>query len=350
MAVCVDRHSGWIVAVPGLKKGLTGAQVAQDMLKFMWRPFGIPSLITSDQGSHFVNSWWDTMCAKLGIRQAFSQAYHHQANGRAEMAGQQVMEKLRKLNTEGRINWVESLPHMLDRYHDVPGESGLSPYQILFGRERSIGDIPYVPPRECEDAQNFFDRMSEIDEKVASLLNQKHAKSAKRINESRKSTNIFDIGDKVWYRRPEGSGTKIDTRWVGPGKIASQTGIDSYEVRLGPNQVMPAHATFLKHYVEDTMQGGVARMYQHTRTVVDKNPQVNEEWVVDKVLGHRIMGGIPMFKVLWRGQPMENASWEPINHFLTTKHGDAVVKYCQAKNWDPSVIKFIQHSRDGPQN
>ena len=95
MALCVDRHSGWIVAVPGYKQGLTGAKVAQAMLEHQWRPFGIPSVITSDQGSHFVNSWWQHMCGVLGIRHAVSHAYHHRANGRAERAGQQVIEKCR---------------------------------------------------------------------------------------------------------------------------------------------------------------------------------------------------------------------------------------------------------------
>ena len=38
VAVCVDRHSGWIVAVLCLNKGLTGALVAQRMLKWQWRP------------------------------------------------------------------------------------------------------------------------------------------------------------------------------------------------------------------------------------------------------------------------------------------------------------------------
>jgi hypothetical protein len=61
MAVCVDRHSGWIVAVPVQNKGLTGAKVAKAMFKYQWRPFGIPSIITSDQGSHFTGEWWRTM-------------------------------------------------------------------------------------------------------------------------------------------------------------------------------------------------------------------------------------------------------------------------------------------------
>ena len=57
LIVCVDRHSGWIVAVPGINKGLTGEIVAKAMLKHQWRPFGIPSVIISDQGSHFIVSW-----------------------------------------------------------------------------------------------------------------------------------------------------------------------------------------------------------------------------------------------------------------------------------------------------
>ncbi len=38
MAVCLDRHSGCIVAVPVQNKGLTGAKVAKALLKYQWRP------------------------------------------------------------------------------------------------------------------------------------------------------------------------------------------------------------------------------------------------------------------------------------------------------------------------
>jgi len=84
------------------------------------------------------------------------------------------------------MNWVEALPQVLDRIHDVPGESGLSPYQILFGRERPLAGIPYSPPRECEDACQFFKRMEEIDRQVAEVLNEVHAAQARRVNQGRK--------------------------------------------------------------------------------------------------------------------------------------------------------------------
>ena len=151
LAVCVDRHSGWIVAVPVESsspsgKGVTGEQVAKLMLRHHWRPFGIPSVITCDRGPHFISSWWQALCAKLGIRVAYAQAYHHQANGRAERAGQEVMERVRKMHDEMGISWVEALPQILDRYHDTPGETNLSPYESLFGREGPLANRPYHPP------------------------------------------------------------------------------------------------------------------------------------------------------------------------------------------------------------
>ena len=50
-----------------------------------------------DRGHQFADAWLRTMCAALGVRVAYGQAYHNQANGRAEVAGQQVIRCLRNL-------------------------------------------------------------------------------------------------------------------------------------------------------------------------------------------------------------------------------------------------------------
>jgi hypothetical protein len=76
MIVCVDRHTGWIIAVPTQKEGLTAEKVAKIMLqKWIDLRGGVPSTITSDQGTQFVGAWFTSMCARMGIRQAFSQPY-----------------------------------------------------------------------------------------------------------------------------------------------------------------------------------------------------------------------------------------------------------------------------------
>ena len=320
MAVCVDRHSGWVVAVPVTKKGLTGEKVAKEMLKVLWRPFGIPSIVTSDQGSHFVSNWWQTLCANLGIRLAYAQAYHHQANGRAERAGKQIIERARKVQAETKINWVEALPQILDRHHDTPGEGGYSPYEILFGRERPFGGLPYKPPRESEDCLNFIQRMKKIDQVLADTLNIQHQKQAESLNRKRKDFPRLKVGDKVWYLRPENSGTKIDSRWLGPAVIVEQNGDSSYHIKLHEKKIMAVPTKFLKPYVEDTTTETPIPLFFHKRTTVSEEGEV-DEFLVEKIVAHKVEGGKLKFLVKWEGYGEEEQSWETADKFLQGING-----------------------------
>ena len=154
LALCVDRLSGWIVAVPGSKHDMTGEFLAKQFFE-QWRFFGIPTVITSDQGPQFVSSWWRTLCSLLGVRLFASQAYHHQANGRAEVAGRHVITRLNLCNQDVGETWVTLLPHVLDCIHDTVGVGGYSPYQIMFGRERPMHGLPYEIPKSWQDARFF---------------------------------------------------------------------------------------------------------------------------------------------------------------------------------------------------
>ena len=48
------RHSGCLVAIPEVGKGLTGEKVACAMVRHQCRPFGVPSVVTSEKGSQFI--------------------------------------------------------------------------------------------------------------------------------------------------------------------------------------------------------------------------------------------------------------------------------------------------------
>ena len=112
LVLWVDRLSGWIGAIPTTKEGLTGEKTAELMLENGWSIFGLPQIIYSDQGPNFVSRWWRTMCARLGIRHAYSHAHRPQGNGRVEVAGSRVYNILRKMHAESKINWVEALPRL----------------------------------------------------------------------------------------------------------------------------------------------------------------------------------------------------------------------------------------------
>ena len=90
------------------------------------------------------------------------------------MAGRSIIDALRRVSAEGHINWVEAFPRVLRAYHSTPGEAVLSPFQILFGRDRYEAGASYEIVRECEGAQQFFDRMEQVDKVVAETLEALH--------------------------------------------------------------------------------------------------------------------------------------------------------------------------------
>jgi hypothetical protein len=111
------------------------------MYRDWWEPFGVPSIITSDKGPQFAGACWTTICAQIGIRRAYSQAYHHQANFRAEVIGREFKKQLRKITLKMNANWVELLPLVRNQMHDIPGQTGLSTYEIVYGRKKTFERI-----------------------------------------------------------------------------------------------------------------------------------------------------------------------------------------------------------------
>ena len=116
--------------------------------------------------------------------------------------------------------------------------------------------IPYTSPTISEDAQKFVERIQEVEQKIAETLDRKHQKQAEQINKGRMDPPRFSVDEKVWYRRPEGTGEKTESRWLGPGLIVEQVGHGSYRVKIEENRIIEAPIKFLKKYIEDPVGGG----------------------------------------------------------------------------------------------
>ena len=68
LLLCVDWMTGWIVAIPTQKNGLTAEKAVKLLLqKWLDVAGGIPSVITSDQGAQFVGAWFQGMCSRMGM-------------------------------------------------------------------------------------------------------------------------------------------------------------------------------------------------------------------------------------------------------------------------------------------
>ena len=173
----VDRHSGYIVAVPPKKSkkkdnkdkhgvGLQAKTVANAMIRHWLTIFDVPAVICSDRGSHFVGTCFKTMCKHMGIRHAKTVTYHSRSNGWAEVAGRQMFERFRQLHIDepGR-NWYNSLWRALQAYHELPGPTGLSPHGILFLRDRVSRTLRWLNHGKVARDANAM--MAEADDSAA---------------------------------------------------------------------------------------------------------------------------------------------------------------------------------------
>ena len=331
---CVDRLSGWIIAFPATRKGLRADVVAKQMFHRAWSLFGVPRIITSDQGPQFAAAWWQTLCGCLGIRQAFAQAYHSQANGRAEVAGRELQRKLRFLReTSPTLPWVEALPVAVQHINDSPGESGLSPYEILTGRVRNLPGVPIPVPREAQDALDFLEHQKDVELKVAEIMNSKHEKVAAKLEEKRNEPMEFSVGDIVWYKRPPSmTADKALPRWVGPCPIMARSGMRSYQIEVKPGIWQLAHRSQLKPFVSNDPQGESFPLHYFRLTPEEQAPGEGE-WNVEKIIKHKETAKGPMFLTKWEGFPISEATWEPINHFFH-RYAAPFVTYCREHGMD----------------
>ena len=92
--LAVDVLSNYTMDSLGTMSGITGAQAVKKMFTEWVEKFGIPSLVTTDDGPQFFGTWWKTICSLFGVRRAYAHAYHHQATGKAERKGKEFKDWL----------------------------------------------------------------------------------------------------------------------------------------------------------------------------------------------------------------------------------------------------------------
>jgi hypothetical protein len=72
--------------------------------------------------------------------------------------------------------------------------------------------------------------MKQNDEAIAGVMNERHGRLARAINADRPKHPAYNVSTSVWHRRPENSGTKLDSRLLGPAKVTKRIGEHIYEI------------------------------------------------------------------------------------------------------------------------
>ncbi|KFD45657.1 hypothetical protein M513_13470 [Trichuris suis] len=131
LVTMVDRFTRWPEVVP--IKDATAATVARAFLSTWIARFGVPAVVTTDQGKQFQSSFWHQLTSLLGVKLAPTTAYHPQSNGLVERLHRQLKCAL-TAHVQTSRSWVDALPLVLLGLRTAVKEDlQHAPAELVFG-------------------------------------------------------------------------------------------------------------------------------------------------------------------------------------------------------------------------
>ncbi|KAI5115362.1 hypothetical protein M0805_005883 [Coniferiporia weirii] len=154
--VVVDHDSSKGIVLIPCTKTLDALGTAKLYHDNVYKRFGLPKRIISDQGPQFASQVFQTLCTRLGIKLKLSTAYHPQTDGQTERTNQEVEAYLRIYCGTAPHSWTDSLTN-LKFSHNIQTHSvtKTSPFNIILG----YNPIPIPPVIEDTDIPSLALRL-----------------------------------------------------------------------------------------------------------------------------------------------------------------------------------------------
>ena len=237
--VMVDRYSGW----PSIKyfaKGTANSQALIETLKEWFMNYGIPEEFSSDAGPCYVSAPTLSFFRHWGIRHRLSSVAFPHSNTRAELGVKSCKRMIRdNTGSKGELN-KDKFARALLQYRNTPLQGiGLSPAQILFGRE--IRDFFPFAPGKAGIRQEW--RVTADDREEA--LAKRHATNIETWNRNVKELSELEIGQNVFVQNQTGN---YPQRWGKTGSVIDKgPGPRQYYIRMdGSRRVSLRNRKFLR--------------------------------------------------------------------------------------------------------
>ncbi len=127
----VDRFTRWPDAYPLHKTD--SISCAKSLLKWISR-YGVPTDITSDRGTSFVNQLWSALCNLYGTKLHHSTSYHPQSNGLVERFHRHLKSALTASLENKGCEWIDHLPWVMLGIRTAPKEDmQVSSAEMVYG-------------------------------------------------------------------------------------------------------------------------------------------------------------------------------------------------------------------------
>lgn len=160
----VDRFTRWPEAFP--MRDMTALTVATTFYENYVSRFGIPSIITSDQGTQFESKLFRDLGKLIGMNRIRTTPYNPKANGMVERLHRQLKSSLKtRCNT---TNWSSELPTiLLGIRSSVREDTNCTPAELVYGEPIVVPGEFFLPntdtkPDEAQFIKDLRKKMREM--------------------------------------------------------------------------------------------------------------------------------------------------------------------------------------------
>ena len=204
---------------------------------------------------------------------------------------------LKTVVNENRDDWHEHLPYVMAAYRSSPQEStGVSPYQMMYGREMPLPlDVMVGLPQRHADQ---YGCAVEYVEWLRAVLSGAHEYARQKLKvAARRQKNNYDAGacphayqtgDFVWRWYPPKGNRKLSRGWTGPYRIMGVPSPVNCNLQLTPDSaIIRVHIDSLKPYYGPCPRAWVQRGVDSSSSsspesetdlsAVDRDGSVSEE-------------------------------------------------------------------------
>jgi len=131
--VAVDYVPKWVEATASPTND--AKVVTKTFSSIIFPGFGVPRMVISDGGTHFINKAFQGLLKKNGVKHKVATVYHPQTSGQVEVSNREVKNILQKTVNTSRKGWSLKLDNALWTYriaYKTP--LGTTPYHLVYGK------------------------------------------------------------------------------------------------------------------------------------------------------------------------------------------------------------------------
>ena len=231
-----------------------------------------------------------------------------------ERVNQELEQYLRLYCNYRQNDWTEWLSIAEFSYNNqIHSSTGRSPFLVNLGRHPNTGQDTGKITENSPGTEEFLKTIKEIRNGVEEALKKTNEMMKKKSDAKKKSEIERKSGDLVWvdatHYSTDQPSRKLSTKRLGPFPIIRKIGKSAYELKI-PTTWKSIHPIVNESYLTSYTKPMFEQQSQKSdNRIVNPTTQTNIQ-EVEEILDSRWRGDKLQYLIKWRGQPLEERTWE----------------------------------------